>query len=89
MPFFLLEFAMQAVERDCAIGPDLSEASENRSDGRPKSRAGTAMDSQCKAQGRKPAARSKRERPRIAASGRETVAGERTQNRIDEVRLDS
>ena len=27
---------MQAVERDCAIGPDLSEASENRSNGPPE-----------------------------------------------------
>ena len=36
MPFFLLEFAMRAVETAWAIGLDLSEAPENCSDGPPE-----------------------------------------------------
>jgi len=36
MSFNLFEFAMQAVEPACAIGPNLSEAPENRSDGPPE-----------------------------------------------------
>jgi hypothetical protein len=55
MPFFLLEFAMQAVEPAYAICPNLSEASENRRMGRPKYRTGTAMDSKCTARSRKSA----------------------------------
>jgi hypothetical protein len=55
MPFFLLEFAMQAIEPAYAICPNLSEASENRRMGRPKYRTGTAMDSKCTARSRKSA----------------------------------
>jgi hypothetical protein len=36
MPFFLLEFAMRAVETAWAIGLVLSEAPENRADGPPE-----------------------------------------------------
>ena len=36
MPFILLEIAMQAVAPSDAIGPDLSEASENQSERPPE-----------------------------------------------------
>jgi len=36
MPFILLEIAMRAIASANAIGPDLSEASENRSEGSPE-----------------------------------------------------
>jgi hypothetical protein len=53
MPFILLEIAMQAIALSGAIGPDLSDAPENRGKGRPNYRTGAATGSKGKARGRK------------------------------------
>ena len=78
MPFILLEIAMQVVELADTVGPDLSEAPENRPDGSPEmsDQARRRVPNARPEVGNLPRAR--RKRPHNAAPGHGRVAAGRT-----------